>query len=113
MACEVRWTASARSDVEGMVRHIAVVLGSPKAAAEHLDAFLAAADRISNFPEMHATGSQPALACRNLRPYLVKNYVVLYSYDGDAAAVHRVFHARRDYARLIEFGTANGSTTER
>ena len=102
MGCEVKWTASARADVESIVRHIAVVLGSPKAASEHLNAFMSVADCISNFPEMRAVGSQPSLACRGLRPYFVKNYVVLYPYDGDSALVHRVFHTRQDYVRLIE-----------
>ena len=101
MGCEGRWTASAKADIESIVRHIVVVLGSPKAASEHLDAFMAVAERISDFPEARAVGSQPSLACRGLRPYFVKNYVVLYSYDGDSALVHRVFHMRQDYARLI------------
>ena len=102
MGCEARWTASAKADVESIVRHIAVVLGSPKAAFEHLDAFMTVADRISDSPEIKAVDTQPALACRALRPYFVKNYVILYSYDGDSALVHRVFHTRQDYARLIE-----------
>ena len=53
MGCEVKWTASAKADVEAIVRHIAVVLGSPKAASEHLDAFMSVAERISDFPELH------------------------------------------------------------
>ena len=63
---------------------------------------MSVADRISDFPETRAVSTQPSLACRGLRPYFVKNYVVLYSYDGESALVHRVFHTRQDYARLIE-----------
>ena len=102
MGCEVRWTASAKADVEGIVRHIAVALDSPKAASEHLDAFRDAANLISDFPEMRADGTHPSLSCRGLRPYFVKNFVLLYSYDGCAIVVHRVFHMLQDYARLIE-----------
>ena len=102
MGCEVKWTASAKADVEGIMRHIAVVLGSPQAATEHLDAFVEAADRIAEFPDLGAVGSHPALVCRGLRPYFVKGYVLLYSHDGGTAVVHRVFHMRQDYARLIE-----------
>ena len=101
MGCEVRWTAAARADVEGIIRHIAVALGSPKAASEHLDAFMDAADRISDFPEMRAVGTHPSLSCRGLRPYFVKRYVILYSFDGEGAVVHRAFHMLQDCARLI------------
>ena len=102
MGCEVKWTATARTDVEAIVRHISIVLGSPNAASEHIDAFMSVADRISDSPEMRAISTQPSLACRNLRPYFVKNYVILYSYDGNTALIHRVFHAWQDCARLIE-----------
>lgn len=65
-------------------------------------AFRDAANLISDFPEMRAAGTHPSLSCRGLRPYFVKNYVLLYSYDGCAIVAHRVFHMLQDYARLIE-----------
>ncbi len=102
MGCEVRWAASARQDVDAIIRHIAVVLGSSNAAAEHLDAFAKAADILSESPEIKAVGSHPPLARRSLRPLFVKRYVVLYSFDGDSVTVHRVFHTLQDYAKLIE-----------
>lgn len=102
MGCEVIWTESARRDVEHAVSHIAGALGSPKAATEHLDAFLAAAESISEFPEARAVARQPSLAARNLRPYFVKRYVLLYSYDGKQAVVHRIFHTLQDYAHLVD-----------
>lgn len=102
MGCEVRWTASAKADVEAIVRHVAVVLNSPKAASKHLDAFITVADRISDFPDSRVVGTHPSLACRRLRPYFMKNYVVLYSYDGNLAIVHRIFHTCQDYIRLID-----------
>ena len=101
MGCEGRWTASARRDVDAIIRHIAIALDSPKAAGEHLDAFLGAADVLSESPEIKAVGSHPALARRGLRPYFVKRYVVLYAYEDDIVTVHRVFHTLRDYARLV------------
>lgn len=101
MACEVKWTESARNDVDRAIRYIATVLASPKAASEHLDSFEAAAHFISEFPELHAVGKHPSLAARGLRPYFVKNYVMLYSYDGESVLVHRVFHMLQDYARII------------
>ena len=102
MACRVEWTASARNDVEDIVRHIAIKLDSPGAASAHLNDFLAAADRIAEFPEACAIGAHPALASRDLRPCFVRKYVILYSYDGEAAIVYRVFHTLQDYAHLIE-----------
>lgn len=101
MGCEVRWTASARRDVDAIIRHIAVSLDSPKAAGEHLDAILDAAAVLSEFPEVKAVGSHTSLARRGLRPYFVKRYVILYAYEDGAVTVHRVFHTLRDYARLI------------
>lgn len=102
MGSEVRWTASARADVEGIMRHIAVVLDSPKAASDHLDEFIAAAGRISEFPELCPIGTHPALARRHLRPLFVKSCVMLYSHDANTVTVHRIFHTMQDYARLIE-----------
>jgi plasmid stabilization system protein ParE len=104
MGCEVRWTAAARSDLEDIAHHIAVVLDSPRAAVAHLDAFLAAAERLSDFPDSHAIGEHPALASRNLRPCLVKGYVMLYEHDDCTITVHRIMYARRDYARIIGLG---------
>ena len=101
MGCEVRWTAAAKSDVESTLHHIAIVLASPKAASEHLDAFIDAANLLADYPELHAMGSHQSLASRGLRPYLIKNYVMPYSYDGHMVIVHRVFHSRQDYARLV------------
>lgn len=102
MGCEVRWTASARRDVDAIIRHIAIALDSPKAAGEHLDAFLEAADVVSESPEIKAVGSHPLLARRGLRPYFVKRYVMLYSFEDGSVTVHRVFHTLQDYARLID-----------
>ena len=101
MGCEVRWTASARRDVDAIIRHIAVSLDSPKAAGEHLDAFLDAAAVLSESPEVMAIGSHPSLARRSLQPYFVKRYVILYAYEDGTVTVHRVFHTLQDYARLI------------
>ena len=111
MGYEVKWTASAKADTERIIRHIAVTLASPKAASEHLEAFLGVADSISEFPEIRAVGSHPALARRKLRTYFVKSYVVLYSFDGNEAVVHRIFHTLQDYARLIEC-EADGASTK-
>ena len=110
MGYEVKWTASAKADTERIIRHIAVTLASPKAASEHLEAFLGVADSISEFPEIRAVGSHPALAQRGLRPYFVKSYVVLCSYDGNEVIVHRIFHTLQDYARLIEREADDAST---
>lgn len=101
MGYKVLWTDSAKADVENIVNHIANVLDSPKAASEHLDAFLKAAQLISGFPEAHAISAHPSLACRELCTYCVKNYIMPYSSDGAVAIAHRVFHGRQDYARLI------------
>lgn len=110
MGCEVKWTASAKGDVNRIIRHIAVVLDSPKTASEHLDALQSAAGLISDFPEIRTVGTHPSLSSRNLRSCFVKNYVVLYSYDGNAVVVHRVFHTLQDYARLIK---KDASSTDR
>ena len=97
----MRWSASAKADVEKILKHLAVYLDNSKAASDHLDAFLDAANRISEFPEMRAVGAQPSLACRNLRPNFVKNYVMLYLLEDGDVVVYRVFHTLQDYARLI------------
>lgn len=102
MAYEVIWTASARNDVDEAISYIAVKLGSPRAACEHLEAFVAAAEQLSVMPEMCALSSQPSLARRGLRSKKVKSYVLLYDFNGERVTVHRVFNGLRDYARLID-----------
>lgn len=101
MACDVSWTAHARSDVDRIVGYVARDLASPQTALEHWETFWAAAEELSGTPELHAVSTQPSLAARNLRVRFVKNYVMLYRYDGQSVLVFRVFHTRQDYATKI------------
>lgn len=102
MACEVVWTAHARCDVDEAVRYIAEKLGSPRAAAAHLDAFEDAVERIAEFPELYQISSQPSCAARGLRVCFAKRYAILYSYDGaGVATIHRVISTLRDYGALL------------
>lgn len=103
MACKVVWTRAAQKDVDGIAHYIAVTLDSPVAAGEHLDAFAEAVAKMGEFPEMCTVSFQRSLRVRGLRPYFVKNYVMLYSFDGaDEVVVHRVFSTLQDYAAIIK-----------
>lgn len=101
MAYRVDWTARARHDVESIIRYISGVVDSPQAAAEHLDAFLSAVDVLEENPHLYAVSTLPPLKRRALRPCFVKNHVMLFSIDGDAVMIYRVFHQRQNYAKLI------------
>lgn len=103
MGCKVVWAHAAQADVDGIAKYIAMTLGSPVAASEHLDAFASAIENIGEFPEICSISRQRSLRTRGLRPYFVKQYVMLYSYNGeDEAVIHRVFSMRQDYAAIIE-----------
>lgn len=102
MACDVYWTDSARNDVDGAIRYIALNLGSPQAASSLLDALESAIDKISSFPESCPIGTHRALRSRRLRKKLVKRYVLLYEYDGETVLISRVFHTLQNYARILE-----------
>lgn len=101
MGCEVRWTESARKDVDDAIRYIAVDLASPRAASSLLDAFEVAVDQIGAFPEGCPVGRHRALSTRGLRKKSVRRYVMLYSYDGETVVISRVFHSLQDYVRII------------
>ena len=102
MAYEVVWTSHARADVDSAISYIATILDSPTAAAQHLDAFLEAVERLADAPELYAISPQSSLVARGLRCCHVKRYVMLYSFDGNRVVIHRVFSMLQDYAKLIE-----------
>lgn len=102
MAYEVLWTDHAAKDVDRIISYIAIDLGSPKAATEHLHEFEAVVEMLAETPEIHAVSKVSALSRRNLRTCFVKSYVMVYSFDGSQCIIHRVFHMRQDYARLLD-----------
>ena len=110
MACNVVWTQRAGEDLREIIGYIAKTLASPQAAAQHLDAFEEAVERVSRMPELYAVSAQPSLSARNLRPCFVGNYVMLYNYDvtqnvdcepGGTVTIYRIFSTLQDYAKLI------------
>ena len=101
MAYNLIVTRAAARDIDALIHYLAEDLASPQAASEHLEAIQLAFEHISNNPEMYGISWQPSLAARELRPCLIKNYVLLYHFDGERVTVMRVFHQRQDYARLI------------
>lgn len=103
MGCEVVWTAHAARDVDEIVAYIAQALASPQAAADQLDAFDEALQRIEAFPELYKISSLPSCAARGIRVCLAKRYAMLCSYDGKSkrATIHRVVSTLRDYGALV------------
>ena len=101
MAYKIIMTRTAARDIDAIIHYLTENLSSPITASEHLQAIKLALESISITPEMYGISQQPSSAARKLRPCLIKNYVLLYRFDGEHVIVMRLFHQRQDYARLI------------
>ncbi len=101
MAYDVLWSSRAKNDVVKIISFLEHDAYNPHAAREHLDAFCALFDALAETPELYAVSPTGPLNSRNYRKALVKNYVVIYSFDGNVVIIRRVFHARQNYAKYM------------
>ena len=94
----------AQLDLESIYLHIAVALGSPKAAQDTVGSIYDALDGIAEMPTLGASFAHDDLE-REYRRTLVKNYWIYYSFDDEQIVVWRIFHTRQDIAThtVVEF----------
>lgn len=101
MASRVSLTFHAQLEREQIVAYLAEKLGEPSVAALFNDAFIGARRNIERFPKMYPLCRDRTLADRGYRKAQVRNYLLLYTTDGDASVIHHIFHQSQDYAALV------------
>ena len=86
----------AARDLDSIINYIA--LDNPSAAEVVYRAIVAAAERLTRFPEIGRSGRLP-----DTRELPVSNlpYVIVYEVGADVVTVLAVFHAARDLARAL------------
>ena len=89
-------------DLDAIIGYHVKQLAAPKAARTLLDDLDNAIDLIQRFPTVNAVSSKPLLAELGYREQFVRNYVVLYRFDGETVYVARMFHLTQDYECLVE-----------
>ena len=92
---EVFLRPRAQLDLESIYIHIAITLGSPKAARKTIDNLYAAIERAADMPTLGMLFANDALD-RDYRRILVKNYWIYYTFDDAQFTVWRIFHTRQD-----------------
>ena len=86
----------AERDLDSIINYIA--LDNPAAAEKAFRAIVAAAERLTDFPDMGHAGRLPGT-----REFAVKRlpYLIVYQVDADVVTVLAVFHGARDLARAL------------
>ena len=103
--CEYRVFISepAEHDLWGICRYISAQLSSPQTALDMVDEIEAAIRSLSEMPARFALVGDERLALQGYRKMLVKNYLVFYLIDEEAACVDivRILYARRDWQAIL------------
>lgn len=100
MACRVRLTSTAERDEAEIVEFL---IGSSglSAARGLMDGADEVVGNLAGLPLMYPLVDEPRLRGLGYRKALFGSYVMLYLVGDEGADVVRVFHQRRDYARLL------------
>jgi plasmid stabilization system protein ParE len=95
---------SALADMSDAVRYIATELGEPGTAERLADAFMAAADSLSEYPYSHRVYAPIRPLAQDYRRVAVGNYLMFYRVDerSRTVTVAAVMYARRDIATHLE-----------
>jgi toxin ParE1/3/4 len=86
----------AEADLDSIVDYIAV--DDPNTAETVFRAIVAAAEQLTNFPEMGRPGRMPGT-----REFLVRSlpYLIVYEVNADTVTILAVFHSARDLPRAL------------
>lgn len=86
----------AERDLDNIIDYIA--RDNPSAAEKVYRAIVAAAERLTNFPEMGRSGRLPGTS---EFPVSALPYLVVYEVGPDVVTILAVFHSARDLARAL------------
>lgn len=96
MAYNVRITASAEKDLDGIIRYIMVELCNPQAAEHVLNEIGKAYAVLAESPMIYAECRQPILKGYRKVPFI--RYLLIFRIEGDIVYVERFFSDLEDYA---------------
>lgn len=98
-----RLTRSADTDLDDIIRYIAVDLSNKTAATHFMDLFQKAVDDIRSFPEMRSAMINGFIANADIRKKPIGNYVVYYIPDHEEGLilVLRILHSKRNLDEMI------------
>ena len=101
MAYKVFITEVTQENYDSCVSYVQYVLHQGKAAKDIKEQYDRFVENVSQFPEMYPKIPDERLINSNYRRALIKNYVVVYEFDGEAVTIHGFYHQLQDYARFV------------
>jgi mRNA-degrading endonuclease RelE of RelBE toxin-antitoxin system len=101
MGYEVRVTDIAHENIRACVDYVKLVLCQEKSALSIVESLKNFKENVSCFPEMYPKIADERLTNSNYRRALIKNYVVVYEFDGEVVTIHGFYHQLQDYARFV------------
>lgn len=97
----LEYLAPAVSDFEEIVKYHITQLGTPYARKIYT-AMESGINRLSDFPLLGQTHSDPLLANQGFRKLvLTDTYVAIYKIAGDTVYIYRIVNGKTDYPRLL------------
>lgn len=99
----VRLLPLAAKDLTEIHDYISDTLLNPSAAIKQIDAFKEAMENLRSMPKIGARVLDEELQDRDIRKYMVKNYIVFYIINESESSVViiRILHGIRNYIDLI------------
>ncbi len=103
MGYKVVQTDLFQSDLDDVIRYIALALNNKSAATALLDAMDRCFDDLGRTPLMYEVCRDPHLRELGYRRAVIRNYIMVYKVDDTArrVTVLRLFHGKQDYENLI------------
>ena len=102
MACRIIPSQTFGKELDAVIEYLAVDLQSRAAASSLMQSLQKAWENLEAYPEMGPVSSRPGLMVLEMREYRVRDYVVIYRFDGERVFLEHIFHTLQDYERLIE-----------
>ena len=96
---KVKIYPTAKQDLEEVIGYLNTL--SPDAASKYYDLLVEEIASLSKMPERCPKPKDLALAAKDYRYLIVKNYLVFYVIVGDTVQIRRILYARRDYRSLL------------
>ena len=96
-------TDKASTDLEGIIKYIAIELADPAAATNFIERYKEAINTICSFPESGALINNEFLPAADVRHIVVGNYIAFYypDHDNKTCTVLRIIYGKRDLRNII------------
>ena len=101
MAYKIEITDSFERDLGRAIDYHIDVLHAELAAENLMSKLDETIGLLASNPDIKAVSSKPILKDARLREWLVKNYVLVYSFDGTVVRFERFFHQSQNFEDLL------------